>query len=83
MLDVLEIGAPYGLIHGIEDEGLFVKVKIGIVADAIFEGINVLEKVDTAVGTADIEEGIGEFCFSVHKCCCLSPLIIPKIAVYG
>ena len=57
-----------GLIHRVEQDGLFVEQDIGVVRHAARDGVHALKQGQTAVGRADPIQILGHFHSAVHTC---------------
>ena len=57
-----------GLVHRVEQDGLFVEQDIGIVRHAARDGVHALKQGQTAVGRADPIQILGHFHSAVHTC---------------
>ena len=61
MAGVLQKNTGYSVVHGVQKDCLFVQDKVGIVGDAVRNGIAVLELRDSAVAGTQIPNIIGNF----------------------
>ena len=66
MLDVLEEHAAHGLVDRIEQDGLFIQQKIGVVGNALRDAVDALKHREPAVVCADPDQVLPNFFSTIH-----------------